>query len=100
MLNCGAMVDVRKALKLGHDEDIRVFVIDSHRPVHLSNVHGTSLVFRLPRVSTGVSKQSSEGRETYQTPFTHYRSIFLLLAPEEMIAVFDEGTANDIPVNH
>ena len=44
MLNCGAIVDVCEALQLGVDESIRCFVLDSHRPVHLSNMHASDNV--------------------------------------------------------
>ena len=39
MLNCGAIVDVFERLALSVEEPIRCFVLDSHRPVHLSNIH-------------------------------------------------------------
>ncbi|RHY51166.1 hypothetical protein DYB34_002769, partial [Aphanomyces astaci] len=41
LINCGAMIDVYSTLKL---TDQKVYVIDSHRPLHLANVydrHGT-----------------------------------------------------------
>jgi cell division control protein 45 len=37
MLNCGAIVNLPEILEL--PEDVRVIVLDSHRPVHLSNVY-------------------------------------------------------------
>ncbi|RQM27502.1 hypothetical protein B5M09_009280, partial [Aphanomyces astaci] len=45
LINCGAMIDVYSTLKL---TDQKVYVIDSHRPLHLANVydrHGTVVLF-------------------------------------------------------
>ncbi|CAK4712902.1 hypothetical protein LEN26_007815 [Aphanomyces euteiches] len=45
LINCGAMVDVYSSLKL---TDQKVYVIDSHRPLHLANVydrHGIVVLF-------------------------------------------------------
>ncbi|KAF0698749.1 Aste57867_10654 [Aphanomyces stellatus] len=36
LINCGAMIDVYTTLKL---TDQKVYVLDSHRPIHLANVH-------------------------------------------------------------
>ncbi|RHY30903.1 hypothetical protein DYB32_003940 [Aphanomyces invadans] len=45
LINCGAMIDVYSTLKI---TDQKVYVIDSHRPLHLANVydrHGTVVLF-------------------------------------------------------
>jgi cell division control protein 45 len=39
MVNCGAIVDVKEVFMLTRDDDIRCFILDSHRPVHLANIH-------------------------------------------------------------
>lgn len=39
MINCGAIVDVCKTLSLRPEDNIRCFILDSHRPVHLANIH-------------------------------------------------------------
>ncbi|EQC35468.1 hypothetical protein SDRG_07176 [Saprolegnia diclina VS20] len=47
LINCGAMIDVYSTMQLG-GRNIKVYVIDSHRPLHLANVydrHGTVFLF-------------------------------------------------------
>lgn len=48
-VNCGAMVDLEAVLQLGSESliaaaDVRVLVIDSHRPYHLRNVNSDRIV--------------------------------------------------------
>jgi hypothetical protein len=45
LINCGAVVDVRNVLGLSFDQNIRCFIVDSHRPVHLANLHGMWVSF-------------------------------------------------------
>mmetsp|Transcript_24549 Transcript_24549/g.45758 ORF Transcript_24549/g.45758 Transcript_24549/m.45758 type:complete len:534 (-) Transcript_24549:1114-2715(-) len=39
MINCGAIYNIPKLFGLEHGGDIRCFIIDNHRPVHLANIH-------------------------------------------------------------
>ena len=42
LLNCGGIIDLREMLQL--KQDVKCYVVDSHRPIHLSNVHGDEQV--------------------------------------------------------
>ncbi|OQS02862.1 cell division control protein 45 [Thraustotheca clavata] len=47
LINCGAMIDIYSTMQL-QGTNIKVYVIDSHRPIHLANVydrHGTVFLF-------------------------------------------------------
>ncbi|OQR98084.1 cell division control protein 45 [Achlya hypogyna] len=47
LINCGAMIDIFSTLQL-QGQNIKVYVVDSHRPIHLANVydrHGTVFLF-------------------------------------------------------
>lgn len=48
LVNCGAMVDLGAVLRLEEDElqptDVRVFVMDCHRPYHLRNIRNERVV--------------------------------------------------------
>ena len=40
MLNCGAVLNIPRLFNLEHgDEDMKVFILDNHRPIHLANIH-------------------------------------------------------------
>lgn len=47
-VNCGAMVDIRSILGLNEREegDVRVLIIDSHRPYHLRNVNSDRIILQ------------------------------------------------------
>lgn len=81
MINCGAVVDVRDALGLSFDQSIRCFIIDSHRPVHLANLHGTNSFL-------------NELKNTlFQIIFsiTFFCFFQIKTAPLENVLVFDDG---------
>ena len=43
MLNCGGSVDLGQKW-LGQSQQVKVYVLDSHRPAHHNNIHSHKLV--------------------------------------------------------
>lgn len=39
MINCGAIYDIPKHFELEHGGDLRCFILDNHRPIHLKNIY-------------------------------------------------------------
>jgi len=39
LINCGALFNIPKIFDLEHGGDLRVFVLDNHRPFHLANIY-------------------------------------------------------------
>lgn len=44
MLNCGSRMNLTKVFNLIDKPDLHCFIVDSHRPVHLANIHSPSQV--------------------------------------------------------
>jgi cell division control protein 45 len=39
MINCGAIYDIPKYFNLEHGSDLRCYILDNHRPIHLKNIY-------------------------------------------------------------
>jgi cell division control protein 45 len=39
MINCGGIIDIYQYLEV--DDDVKIYIIDSHRPLNLDNLHGS-----------------------------------------------------------
>jgi cell division control protein 45 len=37
MINCGGIIDIYQYLEV--DDDVKIYIIDSHRPLNLDNLH-------------------------------------------------------------
>lgn len=95
MLNCGAVANVCSTLQLSHDEKVRVLVLDSHRPVHLSNIHGP-LLPSPPYIRPPRAHPTPFIRSSHEPPLLPLR----IAADQSQVVVFDDGMLGntDIPV--
>ncbi|RHY43222.1 hypothetical protein DYB30_002075 [Aphanomyces astaci] len=74
LINCGAMIDVYSTLKL---TDQKVYVIDSHRPLHLANVydrHGTVVLFddEVPPPATAITSDKLPSKRKRRLDILQY----------------------------
>lgn len=62
MLNCGATIDL--AANLALTPALKCLVLDSHKPIHINNVHGSDQVLVVKDSSVGEENVPSELSES------------------------------------
>ena len=71
MLNCGATIDL--AANLALTPALKCLVLDSHKPIHISNVHGSEQVLVVKDSSVSEENVPSELSESEEDEETRKR---------------------------